>query len=180
MTRPDGRVFPTTATAKEVVAILRRYLDEAGVELRTNSPVRGLVLRGNRVVGVRSEVAEVSGIRSMAGGFGAKALLRERAVIADQAAAFSGELRARAVILATGGSSYPNAGTTGDGWPWAREVGHSVVKVRAALAPLYIELEGDGILSPDLSGIALQDVEIRARAGGKTVARWRGDLLMTH
>ncbi|MFZ4508010.1 MAG: NAD(P)/FAD-dependent oxidoreductase [Fimbriimonas sp.] len=86
------------------------------------------------------------------------------------------------VILATGGSSYPNSGTTGDGWPWAKAAGHTIVKVRAALAPMYLALEDHDAAH---SGVALRDIVLRARlkpTEGKTkeLARWRDDLLFTH
>ncbi len=85
--------------------------------------------------------------------------------------------RADRVIVAVGGSSYPATGTTGDGWRWAAEAGHTLVPLRAALAPLYL-----ANVEPDWSGVALRDVALRARlgAGGKEYARWRGDLLFTH
>lgn len=85
--------------------------------------------------------------------------------------------QAERVIVAVGGSSYPATGTTGDGWRWAAEAGHTMVPLRAALAPLYLER-----VEPDWSGVALRDVTLRARAqtGGKEYARWRGDLLFTH
>ncbi len=85
--------------------------------------------------------------------------------------------RAERVIVAVGGSSYPATGTTGDGWRWAAEVGHTMVPLRAALAPLYLDR-----VEPDWSGVALREVTLRARtqAGGKEYVRWRGDLLFTH
>lgn len=89
--------------------------------------------------------------------------------------------RADRVIVAVGGSSYPATGTTGDGWRWAAEAGHSLVPLRAALAPLYLERA-----EPEWSGIALREVTLRARfpahglAVGKEYARWKGDLLFTH
>lgn len=85
--------------------------------------------------------------------------------------------RAERVIVAVGGSSYPATGTTGDGWRWATEVGHSMVPLRAALAPLYLEQ-----VEADWSGVALRDVTLRARTqtGGKEYVRWHGDLLFTH
>ncbi len=81
------------------------------------------------------------------------------------------------VIVAVGGSSYPATGTTGDGWQWAREIGHTIVPLRAALAPIYLERA-----EPEWSGIALRDVVLRARVrpGGKEYVRWRGDVLFTH
>lgn len=157
ITRPDGRVFPEWQTAKDVVAILRRGLDEAGVTVRLKAPVAGLVVRDSRVAGVR---------------------LAPRSDRPYREGLVDGEgevLEADAVVLATGGSSYPNTGTTGDGWPWAREVGHTVVKVRPALAPAYMELA-----VPAVSGVAFRDVMLRARQAGKVAAEWRGDLLMTH
>jgi len=80
------------------------------------------------------------------------------------------------VILASGGSSYPKTGTTGDGWPWAKELGHTIVPIIAALAP--IDMARDGM--DPRAGIALRDVILRARIDGKEVTRWRGDLLFTH
>lgn len=85
-------------------------------------------------------------------------------------------LQSRHVVLAVGGSSYPKSGTTGDGWAWARDLGHTIVPVRAALAP--IELATDGPRWKP--GVALRDIIVKARAKGKEVARWRGDLLFTH
>lgn len=81
------------------------------------------------------------------------------------------------VILAVGGSSYPKTGTTGDGFPWAAALGHKIVKIRAALAPIYLVL--DEAWPEQRSGVALRDCVLKARQG-KEIARWRGDLLFTH
>lgn len=140
-TRPDGRIFPTNGTAKDVVAILRDYLREVSVDVRLDTPCRGLIQEDGRVVGVETD---------------------------------RGPILAKAVVLATGGSSYPNSGTTGDGWPWAKQVGHSVVRILAALAPMT--LEG---ADPEKAGVALRDCVLKARQG-KELARWRDDLLFTH
>lgn len=88
----------------------------------------------------------------------------------------AGFLPCRHVVLSVGGSSYPKTGATGDGWPWARELGHSIVKVRAALAPMYLELDG----AEPKAGIALRSVVLKARLAGKEAARWRADILFTH
>ena len=176
-TRPDGRVFPVDQTAKDVVAIIRGYLDEAGVDVRLESPVTGLIIRDGRVEGVKVgqartaavRQAEQSGYRSNS----ATNLLREFESVAVDAGASDSVLNADAVVICCGGSSYPNSGTTGDGWAWARGAGHTIVKVRAALAPLYLQSV------PDLSGVSLRDVRLRARQG-KEIANWLGDLLFTH
>lgn len=87
----------------------------------------------------------------------------------------SGSIACKALILCVGGCSYPNSGTTGDGYAWARNLGHSIVEIRAALAPVKLKHP-----KPDLSGLALRNVVAKARASGKTIAKWRGDLLITH
>lgn len=84
------------------------------------------------------------------------------------------EVPADRVVVCVGGKSYPGTGTTGDGYAWLRDLGHTVVPVRPSLAPIYLE-------SPwaDLSGLSLRDCVLRARVS-KEIARWRGDLLFTH
>jgi predicted Rossmann fold flavoprotein len=87
---------------------------------------------------------------------------------------------ARAVILCVGGSSYPATGTTGDGWRMARQVGHSIVPLRAALAPISLAAPW-----PEWAGIALRNIVLKARKGslgtqGKEFARFTGDMLYTH
>lgn len=84
---------------------------------------------------------------------------------------------ARSVVVCTGGSSYPGTGTTGDGWGWLSNIGHTIVKVRAALAPINVVTDKEW---PTRSGVSLRDCSLKARQDGKQVARWREDLLFTH
>lgn len=81
-----------------------------------------------------------------------------------------------AVIVTVGGKSYPNSGTTGDGYGWLKELGHSIVPIKAALAPINLDPEPP----KGWPGVALRDVMVRARRSGKVIARWRGDMLFTH
>lgn len=144
--RPDDRVFPRHGNARDVVNILRAYLERTKVDLRVQEPVRALGFDGPKVSQVKTD---------------------------------GGTYQPRQVILCSGGSSYPNSGTTGDGWKWAREAGHSIVKVRAALAPIYMELKFSQELER-MAGVALRDVVLKARQASKEVTRWRGDMLFTH
>ena len=177
-TRPDGRIFPIDSTAKDVVAILEGYLRDAGVEVLKESPVTGLIIEDGRAVGIRyrragellkSRPAAAEGYRAKT----AKNLIRELDPVA-QAEGDETRLNASKVILCCGGSSYPNSGTTGDGWPWMREAGHRVERLRAALAPIYLE-----DAPAELSGVSLRAALLRARQG-REIARWTGDLLFTH
>lgn len=149
-TRPDGRVFPVDRTAKDVVEILKSYLSDAGVEVRFEHVVTGIDASDGKVCGVR--FASKSGVESI--------------------------IRANSAIVSVGGSSYPNSGTTGDGWVWAKALGHSVIKPTAALAPIYLNFCSG--ISAELSGVALRDCMLKARQAGKEIVRWQGDLLFTH
>lgn len=87
-------------------------------------------------------------------------------------------IEAEKVILATGGQSYPGCGTTGDGYAWAKQLGHSIVPPRPALVPV----RGTDPWAQALSGVTLPDVELAVVAPGakKPLARKRGSLLFTH
>jgi predicted Rossmann fold flavoprotein len=91
-------------------------------------------------------------------------------------------IQTRQLIVAVGGSSYPATGTTGDGWRWLEALGHTLVPLRAALAPLYLHPTPPA----DWSGIAFRDCVLKARRRnadgtlGKELMRWQGDLLWTH
>ena len=83
------------------------------------------------------------------------------------------------VVLTTGGQSYPEVGTTGDGYRFAAQLGHRIVPPRPALVPLTTSLPWIA----ELRGITLPDVHVRIIDQGseeKTWAQRRGPLLFTH
>lgn len=176
-TRPDGRIFPVHQTAKDVVAVLKQILDEVGVRVYLNSPVEELILDDGRITGVKIGHAETASrsVPTTGTQYGAKALLSEALTITDDTRTIGVDtLLANKVVVCCGGSSYPNSGTTGDGWKWMRTLGHTVVKTRAALSPIYL---AEPLV--ELSGVALRDIVLKAKSA-KEVARWKGDLLFTH
>lgn len=82
-----------------------------------------------------------------------------------------------AVVLATGGASYPRTGSTGEGYELARSVGHTVTPIRGSLVPL----ESEDPCCARLQGLSLRNVGLRVKDGkGKTVFREQGELLFTH
>ena len=85
-------------------------------------------------------------------------------------------LRADAVVLATGGLSYPATGSTGDGYRMAKQLGHSVTPLRPALVPL----ETVESWVKDLQGLSLKNVEGTIRVNGKKVDSDFGEMLFTH
>ena len=72
----------------------------------------------------------------------------------------------RQVILATGGASYPQTGTTGDGFAMARILGHTIVPVRAALAPIQVTPP----LPRDWRGVAIRGGSLSALHNGRQIA----------
>jgi hypothetical protein len=72
---------------------------------------------------------------------------------------------AKKVIIATGGLSWPQTGSTGDGYRFARELGHRIIEPLASLVPLVTRESWPG----ELAGASLEDVKISAVVGGKKV-----------
>ncbi len=83
---------------------------------------------------------------------------------------------ADAVIVATGGLSYPTTGSTGDGYRFAGNAGHGVTELLPALVPF--ETKED--VGKDLQGLALKNVEAVLRDGKKEIFREFGEMLFTH
>jgi predicted Rossmann fold flavoprotein len=83
---------------------------------------------------------------------------------------------ADAIVLATGGLSYPETGSTGDGYALAQTLGHTIVPTRPFLVPL--ETKGD--LAPRLQGLSLRDASVRLLLEQKPIAGLIGDLIFTH
>lgn len=84
--------------------------------------------------------------------------------------------RADAVVIATGGVSYPLTGSTGDGYHFAETCGMSVTCVKPALVPL----ETEGELCRQLQGLSLKNVSVRLLYRGKELFQGFGEMLFTH
>ncbi len=88
-----------------------------------------------------------------------------------------GELEVGAVILATGGLSYPATGSTGDGHQMAAQAGHTVVEPKPSLVPL----ESPESFCGEMQGLALKNVTLTVKnQKGKTLYREQGEMLFTH
>lgn len=88
----------------------------------------------------------------------------------------AGSFPCEAVIVATGGKSYPQTGSTGDGYRFAVELGHTVEPPVASLVPLVTQERWP----TQLAGITLKNVQLTATQNGKRVFSELGELLFTH
>ena len=79
-------------------------------------------------------------------------------------------------ILATGGASYPATGSSGDGFKFARRLGHTVTEILPALVPL--EVEEDFVR--DLQGLSLKNVRVKLLSEGQKISEQFGEMLFTH
>lgn len=83
--------------------------------------------------------------------------------------------RSRFLVIAMGGCSYPATGSTGDGYRFAKDLGHSIAEVGPALTPVFVK---DYPFS-DLAGISFPDTDISLYRNRK-IKDHRGDILFTH
>jgi len=167
---------------------LRAHLESLGVPTE--------VERGNRVFPRSGDAASVrDALLREAIARGCRFLYGERVVdlvieeAAAQGRAVAGvtlgdgrTLAADAVIVATGGRSYPGTGSTGDGYQLARQAGHEVVPTFPSLVPLVCEQDW----ARELTGLSLRNVRLQATAGdgsggtpGKLADEF-GEMLFTH
>ena len=126
-----GRIFPASDDARDVVAALCRYLDDHHVEIKTGVRVMEIIVENTKIVGVKYKYG-------------------------DTAPVF---LPADAVILATGGATWPATGSTGDGYTMATGLGHTIVPLRPALVPLVVE---EIAPAKSMQGVSLRNVRLTA------------------
>lgn len=80
------------------------------------------------------------------------------------------------VIITTGGCSYPSTGSSGDGYKFAKILGHKITKLRPSLVP--IEIKEEWIKS--VQGLSLKNVRLKARAKNKNLYEEFGEMIFTH
>lgn len=85
-------------------------------------------------------------------------------------------IRSGAVIVTTGGISYPSTGSTGDGYRFAKAAGHKVTELSPSLVPMEVK----EWYARELMGLSLRNIEIRVTDGKKTLYQEFGEMLFTH
>ncbi len=150
-TEENGKVFPVCRKASAVLELLVKECERLGVRIKAN----------RRVLAIKKQ-----------GAFH---------ITAVEGESREEEYAASAVIIATGGASYPKTGSSGDGYAIVKALGHSIVEPRAALAPVIVK---DFPLG-DLAGLSFKGAKVNKwgltpdQKKGKALL-FEGDLLITH
>lgn len=149
-----NRMFPVSDKSMDVLNSFIKEMKKYNIKVIEQADVRHILTKDNKVTGVR---------------------------YIDKKSDEQKELLADKVILATGGKSYPNTGSTGDGYKMAKELGHTIKKVQGSLVPLTVKAY-DLELCKRMQGLSLRNVgmQIDDITKNKVIYSDFGELLFTH
>ena len=145
-----NRIFPVSDHSSDVIAALQRVLKKDQVEIRLHSEVDTLLYEDSGEEGQK----KVCGVRLSDGE----------------------KIQADDVIVATGGFSYQTTGSTGDGYRFAKEAGHTVTEIRPSLVPFNAKED----YVREMQGLSLKNVNVRIYRGKKVLYDEFGEMLFTH
>lgn len=141
------RVFPESDKSSDVINTLQRAMRREDVDIHFNAEVTEVLQTDGVITGVK--VKEGNSVKIIA---------------------------TPNVIIATGGISYPVTGSTGDGYRFAKDLGHTVTKLSQGLVPFNVREEW----VKELQGLSLKNIEAGISCNGKEVYREFGEMLFTH
>jgi predicted Rossmann fold flavoprotein len=148
----ENRVFPVSDSAQSVWNALVDYMKQQNVRVQSN--------------------AKVTSIESMSVAAG------NEKIIAINVGQGKNEEKvlAKKCIVATGGTSRPETGSTGEGFEWLAQLGHTIVKPNEALVPIAIK---DSWVKK-LSGVTLRDIKLTTFQNNQKQESHKGKILFTH
>ena len=147
-----NRIFPESNKSLSVLNALLQELRKLKVDIQTNTKVTKILTKEDKVIGVICYKEKNP---------------EEQTILADK------------VILATGGKSYQSTGSTGDGYVMAKELGHSITKIRPSLVPLICK---EKELCKNMQGLSLKNVGIKFinLENKKVIYEDFGEMIFTH
>lgn len=152
-----ARIFPVSDHSSDVIAALNRQMAAEKVKVCLHTCVAEILTEeiqaeetGNREKGL----TYVTGVKLSDGKV----------------------LKADAVIIATGGKSYESTGSDGDGYRFAKELGHTIKEVKPALVPLTVKESW----CMEMQGLSLKNVSVVLKSGKKKIYEGFGEMLFTH
>jgi predicted Rossmann fold flavoprotein len=143
------RTFPVSDKSQSVLDVLLDYMKENDVSILSNSPVSGIACKES--LGGENKIIGVT--------------LKNKKVVLG-----------KNVIIATGGASAPDTGSTGDGFMWLKEIGHTIIPPTPSLVPIAIKDKW----VKSISGVSLTDIKISVFQNDKKVFFKKGKVLFTH
>lgn len=142
------RTFPVSNTAQSVWDVLVNNLKKHKVKILSDSSVSQIVTEDGKIVGVK---------------------LKTKGAVKEI-------IYGKNIIIATGGTSRPETGSTGDGYKWLRDIGHTVKDPVASLVPVAVK---DKWIS-GLAGVSLPEVKISLFQNEILQEKVKGKILFTH
>ncbi len=174
---PNGR-FLRQAFMQFFNADLVAFIEELGVKIDLE--------RGGRFFPIDNRAEDIAlALENWAVGLGVEIrtgapidelLIKDNQVVGVKLGHHNKKIEADAVIVATGGRSYPGTGSNGDGYRLAEEAGHTLVPTRPALVPI----ETAGTTAKNLQGLSLKNVTVGLLIDGKERDQALGEMLFTH
>ncbi|MBO5512982.1 MAG: aminoacetone oxidase family FAD-binding enzyme, partial [Mogibacterium sp.] len=171
LTEEEGRIFPASMRAKDVLDVFTKEATRNGWHIRTDTKVAGLRKKENR----DESKGESRGDRTGNSNCDTWDIeLKDDEII-----------KAKNVVIATGGITYPETGSDGSMFEILKGLGIGVTELRPALAPVYVEDYPYG----ELSGVSLNDVTVSVMGSASATgshkgkgkpAHMTGDILFTH
>lgn len=158
-----NRVFPVSDHSSDVIATLAKALKDVGVEVKLYTKVTKILAEeylnedGKPVLADKKSGVFKQQIKGV--------------VLEDQTI-----LQADAVVLATGGISYPSTGATGDGYRFAENLHHKIVEPSPSLVPFEVQEHW----VTEMQGLSLKNVAITIEHEGKKLYEDFGEMLFTH
>ena len=153
-TERGDRVFPTSDHSSDVIKTFERKCKQLGVRICLFTKVAGIMTENYEGDSPKAPTQKVTG------------------VVCEDGKKYPAD----AVILATGGVSYPTTGATGEGIKIAESLGHRVTDLYPSLVPFEIEEK----FCKDCMGLALKNVKLTMICGKKEVFSDFGEMLFTH
>ena len=147
-----NRVFPTSNDSRSVWNVLTEYMKKGGVMIKTNAIVNGFEIEN---VGGNKQIKYVK-------------LKNGEKVFAKK------------FVVAVGGTSRPETGSTGDGFVWLKNFGHKIFQPDNALVPISLDMNGENSWLKNLSGVTLQDIKLTTFQNNQRQESKVGRLLFTH
>lgn len=147
-TERGQRVFPVSDKSSDIIGALTRLMKKYGVNIHLHNEVKDIETNEGRITGIvyEDEYAKVC------------------------------KMNADAVIVCTGGVSYKATGSTGDGYTFAQNLGHSIKETMPSLVPLNIKESW----CMEMQGLSLKNVRASFHMGKKVLYDELGEMLFTH